>query len=152
MVYIDHGIYARSLPLLRNAFGIERDANTRFALAQMYQAAGNPANYRQVIQEIIDDGELPDGMSLADVYMLAVEHDMVRRRPRDVIEILRMAIYETGDVRFRELYEERRYAFSTRPSFVDWAGLVWGGAALGCVPTIRKCIFVNGFFTDSSDF
>jgi len=131
MVYIDHGLYTRSIPILHEViYEAEDDANLIYTLAQAYRSAGRLANYRTSIQRLLDYNMPPDGMTLTDVFLEAFEHDMAVRGTRVAVSLLRQGIEVTGDIRLVELYEENRFEFIRRRAYFDWAGIVWGNAAL----------------------
>jgi len=143
MTYIDYGLYARSIPILRDiVYETEGDPNLVYKLAQTYRAAGSLLNYRSNLQRLLDYGIAPNGMTLADLYLEALEYDTTHRGIGDVITLLRQGVEATGDSYLRELLEYNRFAFVRRRAYFTWAGLVWGNAAL--VLQGNQWGFVNG--------
>jgi hypothetical protein len=150
---MEHGIYFDALGELNNALSVFRDNDPNIlydmviahhSLYEKHNSEYHLEQYRNTVQTILDNGVLPDEMTLADLYYdHAIPHDFANRRLRDVIDLLENSWKRTNDERIFRLYQEHRYSYIERRGLYNHAEpIVNGSARVQCIDN-NKWGFVN---------
>lgn len=131
--FIEKKIYDKGIAEFIGALKVKtaQNASILYELANVYKDAQSLTEYRNVLQELIDDETAPEGMPLSDIYAEAFEYDYINSRSvSDSLSLLKDGIKKTGATDLINLYEDRRYTVNPRMELYDEAGIIIGGAGL----------------------
>lgn len=115
-IYIDNGIYHRAIATLNSAmiFGHENNSTIQYAIAELQLQSGNIREYRNLMHTIVNSANLPEGVSLAQLYHELYDFYTRHERLDDTIALLATAASRTGDQDLFRLYQSYRYLFRER--------------------------------------
>jgi hypothetical protein len=130
--YLSRKIYDIGADILNRALQIETDRNAGIwrKLADTYYEWGEYSRYRDTVRVMIYGEILPEGKSLADLYLELYMHEKTDRPVNETLNLLKEGIKKTGSEELRKIYDSDRFQTVPGRHTYDDAYSIFNGAGL----------------------